>query len=341
MSTQHCKTAISAPDAEVCIGVEGIYDFRVYKANADGTAGALVRELLDVHNLITDFGMDSMGNVSQSSADVFWAECVVGTGNAPPQFSDTALQTFRAGTQTVLVAGSVTRQIVTSPRWIEVARTWRFPAGAASGNLTEVGVRRQTGAPQHLFSRALIVDGGGQPTALTVLSDEILDVTFRFRWFVPENDVTGTVTLNGVPHNWTLRAVAIHQTASVGSTPGWPASQQYDFGIRARRVDNINTASRANSVATVAMTAPDQLPVLDGIISRGASGHQSGAYTPGSHFLDSIYTWGLSEGNSADIRLAVMSVAFGSFQIGFSPPFTKLNTQQLRFTLRVSWARRP
>lgn len=337
MSVRPCKTATSAPDAHVEIGVEGYYTLRVMKADADGNPIESTAREIEFKNLITNSGMDSMGSVSGQRV---WDQVMVGSGNTPPQFTDTALANFIAATSTLQVDGATSRQVVTSPRWVEVARTWRFAAGTAAGNLAEVGVRRSD-TPFTMFSRALIVDAGGNPTTLTVLSDEVLDVTYRFRYFIPETDVTGTVTLNGTVHNWTLRPLAVSQATTFLGL-GWPAitAGSVSNGIRGVAVQNPNNGGLASSVANLAMVAMDQVPTWTSS-GRGATGFAYGTYTTGSYFIDNIITWALTDGNMSDINWVTLSCEFGSFQIGFTPSFNKLDTQQLRFTLRVSWARRP
>lgn len=348
MSVRPCKTATSAPDAHVEIGVEGYYTLRVMKADADGNPIESTAREIEFPNLITNFGMDAIGSDSQSAGDHFWHSCVVGTGNTPPANTDTTLVSQIAAAADTAVQGSggdVTRQVATSPRWIQISRTWRFAAGTAAGNLTEVGIRRGTGTPQNLFSRALIADAGGNPTTLTVLSDEILDVTYRFRYFIPESDVTGTVVLNGVTHNFTLRPINII-AGQDANEPGWPTTFRTLNTRNGPRAGGstgaVNSNSTANCVATIGMAALDAaLPNLNGISDRGTTDVVLPAYVAGSYTRDIVFTWGLTIGNSAGIQLAVLSTPLGSFQIGFSPAFTKLNTQQLRFTLRVTWARRP
>lgn len=337
MSVRPCNPAISAPDAHVEIGVEGYYTLRVMKADADGNPIESTAREIEFKNLITNSGMDSMGSVSGQRV---WDQVMVGSGNTPPQFTDTALASFIAATSTLQVNGAVSRQVGTSPRWVEVARTWRFPAGVAAGNLSEVGVR-QSNTPFTMFSRALIVDAGGNPTTLTVLSGEVLDVTYRFRYFIPETDVTGTVTLNGTVHNWTLRPLAVSQaTTFIGL--GWPAITVggVSDGIRGVAVRNPSNGDVASSVANLAMVAMDQVPTWP-ISGRGATVFTYGTYTPGSYFIDNIITWALTDGNMSGINWVTLSCEFGTFQLGFTPSFNKLDTQQLRLTLRVSWARRP
>ena len=64
--------------------------------------------------------------------------------------------------------------------------------------------------------RALILDGGGSPTTLTILSDETLDVTYTIRVYPPTTDVTGSITLDGVSYGYTIRPCNV-STSGTGS----------------------------------------------------------------------------------------------------------------------------
>ena len=61
-------------------------------------------------------------------------------------------------------------------RWAKV--TWRFGQGVAAGNISEVGLGWGN---SNLWNRALIKDANGNPTTITVLSDEYLDVVSEIR----------------------------------------------------------------------------------------------------------------------------------------------------------------
>ncbi len=91
----------------------------------------------------------------------YMSTCMVGSGNAAPAETDTALQA-RASTSNINVQSNNSN---VSPRYGWRRRTFRFAAGAAAGNLSEVGVGWTTTA---VFSRALILDGSGNPTTITV-----------------------------------------------------------------------------------------------------------------------------------------------------------------------------
>src|SRR5690606_8917143 len=106
-----------------------------------------------------------------------------------------------------------------APYYTWMRKTFRFAAGVATGNLSEVGISwLTTGA---LFSRALILDSGGLPTTITVLADEVVDVTYEFRIMAKTDDETGSVTFTGSiggTYDWTMRSVSV---ATNSNNNGW------------------------------------------------------------------------------------------------------------------------
>lgn len=80
-----------------------------------------------------------------------------------------------------------------------------FPRGAAAGNISELTVGGQLG----ILSRTLVKDASGNPATITVLSDEVLTVTWELRryWNVPsdfsldydDDGVTKTTTVSFLP----------------------------------------------------------------------------------------------------------------------------------------------
>jgi len=140
-------------------------------------------------NLITDYGMDLMSGAVSGYTEM-WNYCSVGTGNAPPAFGNTNLVNRKASTNST--ASSL---IGNEENYIWRRITYQFPQGAATGNLAEVGIGvSSTG--DRLFSRALIKDASGNPTTITVLPDEVLQVVWEIRHYFPQ-PTTSTVMIAG------------------------------------------------------------------------------------------------------------------------------------------------
>lgn len=282
--------------------------FKIEAVRPDGTR----RVLADwFPNLILNGGLDRMG---ANSDYLLW--CQVGSGSTAPVAAQTALVNRIAGTNTV--KASTTGAQASEPYYVWRRQTYRFAQGVAAGNLSEVGVGWATTGS--LFSRALILDGGGSPTTITVLSDEVLDVTYELRRYPGTVDLTGTVVLDGVTHNWVSRAAAV--------TDSW-----YWAATDTMALDR--AASFNGDIGAVTAEDPS-----------GTSGSLSAtplAYSSGSYTRATTVSAGLNDSNlSGGIRsIRVSGGLTGRYQIQFDPAIPKNNTKVLSLTIQHSWSRRP
>lgn len=141
-------------------------------------------------NIITQYGLDVLGGiVGERRHD----NLVVGSGSTPPTLADTALES-RIGSPAPF--GNPTNTLAyttTKPYYIQGRLSAEWAMGAIVGNISELGICASS-YPDQLISRALIRDTSGNPTTLTVLSDEILRVSVIVREYMPE-DFTGSFDL--------------------------------------------------------------------------------------------------------------------------------------------------
>lgn len=142
----------------------------VRKADTDEIVG----ETPEFHNLVLMTGLTRMG------VGAWIDRCCVGTGNSTPVASQVALDSFLASTTTVATGAADTGgiQVTTAPYYWFGRRTWRFAVGVATGNISEVGLGWGNTT---LWNRALVKDIEGNPTTITVLADEYLDVISEVR----------------------------------------------------------------------------------------------------------------------------------------------------------------
>lgn len=291
--------------------VRGFYKFEAVRQ--DGSR----RLLADwFPNILTNSGADYLG-ISQFSGPLTY--CAVGSGNSTPVVTDTTLDTFVAATTTT---NSTTHTAASSsPYFGTTTIQYNFPIGTATGNLSEVGVgpENSSSARLNLFSRALILDGMGNPTTITVLSSEALYVTFQINQYVPLSDVTGNVTISGTSYAYTLRAYFATSTT-------W-AYQNDD-------APTLNLAAAYNgAIGSITSSGPS------GTASSGTV--SSNSYSNGSSTLTGTITWGLAAGNLAGGISAISFTAGtsrGSYQIGFSPAIPKTSSQVLTLDVGTSWA---
>mgnify|MGYP001391946184 CR=1 FL=1 len=321
--------SIICPDDPV-VGLStmsGWYKIEKLKVDAHGRAIEASRTVVAdwFPNIITDQGLNRPG----SAAD-WLAACQVGSGSAAPAASNTSLASFIAGSTTIQAQSSGAQASAPFFGWRR--NTYRFAAGVGTGNLSEVGIGwAATGAT--LFSRALILDAGLNPTTITKLADEVLDVTYEIRNHPPTSDATGNITITGSGvHAFVTRAAVV--TSGAGS---WAINNVAgdQFGI---------AASTSGTVYNGAIGAVTATP--SGSIATGLTPARS-AYSNNSYQRLGTVTAGLNGGNVADgIRSILLnyggsSGGAGVFQTEFTPPIPKTASNQLTLNVTHTWARRP
>lgn len=171
--------------------VKGRFKLRAMKGNI------IMRESAWCPNIIVNGAFDFwLQNVTGSAIIGF----VAGAGTATPQPTDTSLQSFLGGGGSV-EEGWVTRNTTVSPRSITFGVRIRGNEGAIVGNVAEIALCRGTnsgGIPNNstpIFNRARVVDEMGNPTTITVLSDEFLEVIYEITLYAIDG-ATGTLTIN-------------------------------------------------------------------------------------------------------------------------------------------------
>lgn len=265
-------------------------------------------------NIITNGGADQLGSNSPQGP---LSTCAVGSGNLAPAVTQTSLQTLVAST-TTLTGGATRSASGSSPYFGQTTTQYNFPQGTATGNLSEVGVGAGTTA---LFSRALILDGGGVPTTITVLSTEALYVTYQLRQYAPLADVVSSVTIAGVVYNYTLRAAN-----AINSTWGYVNCDGGDFGPSGAFYAVSNGVLGAiTAQPTGSLFAGDSFSMV--------------AYSPGSFTRSGTVTWGITAGNAPGGVTAAF-VGFGSrgqYQVGFATAIPKDSSKTLTLSFSHSW----
>ena len=304
------------------IGLAGHFTMTV----SGGKRGTLV--LADFDNLILDAGLEHLASAGSSTS----LYCQVGTGITAAAAGQTALVNKIADTSTLTrdwpSGGGTYVPGPPSYRWDY--KTYRFGTGVAAGNLTEVGIGWATSGS--LFSRALIVDGGGSPTTITVLSDETLDVTYTLRVYAPA-DVTSAVTLAGVSYTYTLRAADM--------TSVWSPC-------------DVMTNGFANNGAGTAVVYNGAIAATPAGVPAGSSVVDSITLTPVAYVGSSLqraveFKWDLSQGNIGGGIKSALVKAYGShpvgathaYQLEFSPNIPKDNTKTLKLNFTFSLSRAP
>jgi hypothetical protein len=290
--------------------------YRIQAVHKDTGA---VRELAPwFDNLILDSGLNQMGTGSP------FGYCMVGSGSTAPANAQTGLSTQVANT-TNIIANTSGVEIGSGYAWQR--RTYRFAAGVAAGNISEVGVGWSSLA---CFSRALVVDGGGTPTTITVLSDEYLDVTYELRTYWPATDVTATVTIDGSSYDTVARAAIVGNWSPLLLQAGLNmAVVPTAYGVHA-----IFTGGTPGNLGDVTVDPGGSnmgQPTNSGTV---------GAYSNNSLQRNYQITADPFGGVVSPISAIRVITPLGYFKASFNPSIPKTNLNTVTINFRVSWARR-
>jgi hypothetical protein len=281
--------------------LEGRYEFTIIKPNGYS------EKIAEFSNLITNAGLNRIG-----SGQSYLNYIHLGSGATAPAFTDSALAVFVASSSVSGTGDSTVSNASAPPYFTQIEIVRRFEAGVATGNLSEVGVSWSdvTGS---LFSRALILDNSGNPTTITKLADEILDVKYILRVNIPMTDITSTI--NG-----------------------------YSTVTRASNVINIETW-RAHNFQTWVGQAYDTQTLGDLIGNPLGQAYSMtsnifSTYVNNSYNITGTVYFGLDAGNiPTGIGSVTYLAGFGAYQTSFTPVILKDDTKSLSITYSVSWAR--
>lgn len=309
------------------LGVSG--HFKIQRIAADTGE---IRQELEFENLITDTGLDQMFTAPTFAYGFgYWmGACAVGSGNTAPANTDTALAALVATAGGLYGADSVQSKsyVAGPPAYWSVVNKYRFGTGVAAGNLSEVGIYPTNGSATALGARALIVDGSNNPTTITVLADEILDVTYERRFHLDTSDTVGTFTADGVIYDTVLRLMDIDNVPSLER-----ANKQNSDGNAC--------AIYAYSGALQSVT----LAPLGAGVSKNAS---FAAYVNGNRYVDVTATFDVADANYANgIQALAIYGCQHKFQMSFlqqadnTKGIMKTTGQKLTVTFRLSIARYP
>lgn len=192
---------------KVNIGISGHFHLVLRKASGE------VKQELEFDNLITDNGLRAIitGNFGTSNAHV-------GTGTATPTFSDVKLANPLAQTNAGSNTGVTYRSRTEPPFWTQMSIKRTFAPGVGTGILTEIGMAPSADL-NLVHTRTLIKDANGNPTSITKLADDFLDVTYTIRTAIPNADVPFSFQLNGETITGFIRPLGLSDTSSVKWQP--------------------------------------------------------------------------------------------------------------------------
>lgn len=260
-------------------------------------------------NLILDTGLDGFAN------QLFLKTCSVGSGNSTPITNQTGLD---APISSVNFSSALNSASSAAPYYWSTTVTYNFPVGSATGNLREVGIGWSS---SNLFSRALLLDASGNPTTLTVLSTESLQIQYVLKLIPNSADVVGSLLVNTTNCTLTTRAskVNLALSGSVGTTTtlisAAPTLTTYDTDI-----------------------SPDQTGEPSGGTNALSSSQITASYVAGSYYLATQFTF-LTTASNFNIQSWVFKTGVGKWQTECNPYLPKDVTKTLTITMRLIWSR--
>lgn len=311
------------------IGLSG--RFRLVTSK-DAECKQVVKDTGFFDNLITNTGMNRIGEVTTNASSTitsFHSLCgrfVVGSGSAVPQFTDTALQNPVAFASSDPVLDNESSNY--NRGWYEITVRHQFRQGQAAGNLSEIGIQH-TSTSGPLWSRALILDGQGNPTTITVLPDDFLTCYYTLRIMIPQTDAVFNIDVDYDEDGIVPTVVTARPLNANSSDPlsGW--------GLQTA----ITSIWAYLQFYTGGLAAPTASKPLGSYIGGSTNTFSTVPYVTNSFERYVTRTNGLNEHNSQALLTARLDALMGSWQIEFNPPLQKNNTQTMQLTFGYSWAR--
>jgi hypothetical protein len=289
------------------LGLAGFFELELVHIRT-----GLVAKHLRFKNIITDVGLNTIGTVQLGP---ILAYCAVGTGSTPAAATDVGLQTEVGRTNAnggfVDTWGTDAGNVFS---WGKRARV--FTAAQANGNLTEVGMfRNSTGTP--MWCRQLIRDASGNPTTITKTSDYELRVIYELRLYPETADVVTSTVINGTAQNVTSRR------ALWGSVTYW---NPFSYDLLAWQTDFVFT-----STSTLG-------PITSNPSGGSSVAPELSTYVSGSNQRVATGTWGASVSNYLVKSLWARGFT-PTTQYELTNAVDKTNTQKLVAVFTSSWGR--
>lgn len=282
-----------------------------------------MEEVADFPNLILDVGLREMG-----LSEAYLGYCSIGTSSVTPNASQTKLIGLLRTTGTNAIgeqSGANSDDPLNPYVWRRVTK--RFAPSGSNANISEVSFG-STANGSTAFNRALIKDSGGNPSTITLLGDEYLDVVYELRIYPPMQDITGTFTPTGVDtaaRSYIVRPRSVGGALVYGESNGWSVGRMMadnysqQSGLYSGDIGTIFSEPSGTKVGFTASFAMD---------ATGSSGTVT-------------LTGQLNVANfPTGIRSAVGATNSCKYQFQFDPPFMKTADDVFTFSFRHSWGRR-
>lgn len=302
-------------------------EFRCVVKRADGS------KKLDTgyqKNLILNQGLDFFGGGQGSQILQY---CVIGSGNSQPSYTQNKLDNAVVGVVGSAFSSKTDYDAARDGNLYKTNRVLKYLfSGLNNVNISEVGLASNysDSAAYYLCTRALIKDSSGNPTTITVLSGEILEIYYKLWAVFDITDKTGQVNLldgvgGNIAYNYKTRL------ANVGSS-GFQAG--YYITLNSSNSASIHYSAGVDLSAITAAPSGNSVAI---------SNYTENSYQKGSYKKVFTLNFNIAIANDKN-RVLFMSFAGFYWQIRFGSvaddsPINKTSTQTLAIPVEVSWSR--
>ena len=307
-------------------------EFRVVVKRADGSTK------IDTgyqKNLILNQGLDFFGGGNDTN---MMAYCVIGSGNSQPVYTQTKLDVAIKGVSGSTFSTKYDYDAARDGNLYKTNKVCKYSfTGLNNVNVSEIGLASiyNDTTTYFLCTRALIKDSQGNPTTITVLSGEILDIYYKLWVVYDTTDKTGQINLldgvgGGNAYNYKI------SLASVGRASEF--AQNIGFAMETR----LMYWELRTSEPVAITSAPYTSDYPNSSYLPAAS-----SYTKSSYKRTYTYTVPVGLHNQGNRTLFLASgltyyyimwqIRFGS--VANDSPITKTNTQTLSLPIEFSWGR--
>lgn len=311
--------------------------YTIHKGKLDSNNDPVTREYVtEFDNMILDSGLYRIGNITD------WMDYLhLGTGTTPPSPKQNSLvnATYIGNiiSPTAPTEYGINSSDPLNP-YCWVTRVFRVSPRGESRTYSELGVGWYEDYVNYLFSRTLIKDSLGNPTSISILGDEYLDVTYEVRMYIPMDTAVYTIVPTG--DDLEPREVTVH--ASNINTPTF----RYGWGLGF--YDSMSTRThRPNSICGTFLTNHNRFFNGEGgglygdpngtVVGTGFDAHTKERISDTSmafHFKRDL------PDNIGTLRTFQVSQMGYCFQLEFNPPFFKTYQDRFDISYSISWGRR-
>lgn len=286
-------------------------------------------------NLILNQGLDFFGGGKGTD---MMSYCVIGSGNSQPVYTQNKLDTAITGVSGATFSTKYDYDASRDGNLYKTNKVCKYSfTGLNNVNISELGLASVYNSISNYFlcTRALIKDSQGNPTTITVLSGEILDIYYKL-WAVYDiTDKTGQMSvLDGVGGSVTYNYKT--RLANVGLTDAF--AKNIGFAMETRLMYWELRTSEPVAITSAPYTSDYPNSAYPPVAS---------SYTNSSYKRTYTYTAPVSLHNQGNRTLFLTSgltyyyilwqIRFGS--VANDSPITKTNTQTLSLPIEFSWGR--